>query len=73
MGAGGAKLHIEGSNGFKGSTNMLSMSNSAKMAGIGHGSSANMYLAAEDTRQHMLEAEHLSNSVELNVHGFQLL
>jgi len=40
MDAGGARWHREGSSGFKGSTDVLSVSNCAETAGIGHGNSA---------------------------------
>jgi len=53
MGAGGERWCIGGSSGFKGSMNMLSVSNSAKTAGIGHGNGMGMYLGAEYHRNPM--------------------
>lgn len=64
MGTGGARWRIEGTSGFKGSTEVSSVSNSAETARVDHGNGTGTYLDAEAARQHVLEAEHLSNHAD---------
>ena len=61
MCAGGARWRIKGFSGFKGLSDALSVFNSAESARIGHGNSVGTYLGAEDTRQRVPDAEHLSD------------
>lgn len=73
MGTGGARWRIEGTSDFKGSTEVSSVLNTAETARVDHGNGKGTYLDAEAVRQHVLEAEHLSDHadewVDTDVHS----